>query len=705
MRRLVLILAALCLSGLGVFVPTAATPPPTRSLSVTGTGVGMYPAFDAAIARYAATTTAATEGVLTVTAGTSDPAGLVVVQGHPTTAPTTVVSGLAAGDEVSVIIDDAAGRAAYSVMYLPADFPALTTTVHQPDEEQPGLVAFTLNAFNFAAAQPSFETIVDRHGVPVFAAASDGRGLDLKEQPDGEITVSRPTTAAGRTGTSLVTLDDQLEEAARRDVVAPLTNTDPHDSIRLADGSTVLLGYEPNADTGKTDATIQKLDADGIETFRWTSDPFKGETMTPTNADYAHVNSVVSVDQDDLIVSFRHLSAIYRIATVAHDGYAEGEVVWKLGGRDSDFTFVNDPYPSGPCAQHTASLLPNGHLLVFDNGTDLYCVNPLDLAGPGVFRTQTRVTEYALDTSVTPHTASLVWSYEPPGKYSWFAGSARRMANGNTLMAWAADRNVLSTEVDGDGQKVWEIVTPEAVAPKQRYASYRAELIPAVPDRIAPTVAAGVAEDASYVAGDAVEPAYRCADRGGSNLQDCVVAGLTGGRIDTRSVGAHSWSITGTDGAGNTTTVVRHYTVRPATLADALIRKSGSDRWKGDGVLGTATHQTVRQRVARRDAATTHWRVQNDGERAGSFALTGTGSTRRVRVHYLGGGVDVTAAVVAGTYRTATLQPGQSITLKLRVTPTRRARIGSIHRVLMRAGSLVDGTTPDEVATAVTVVR
>ena len=75
MRRLLVLVIVLAGSGTGVLVTgqAAASAPPTRTLAVAGTGVGMYPAFDAAIRRYAATTTSATAGTLEVTASTTDP--------------------------------------------------------------------------------------------------------------------------------------------------------------------------------------------------------------------------------------------------------------------------------------------------------------------------------------------------------------------------------------------------------------------------------------------------------------------------------------------------------------------------------------------------------------------------------------------------------------------------------------------------------
>lgn len=714
MRRVLGVVVVLAVSSLGLFVPTAAAPDPVRSLAVTGTDVVSYPAFDPAIRRYAATTTVATDGTLEITATTTDPDGVVLVDDAPATGPTTV-SGLAEGDEVSVVIDDAAGRATYSVMYLPAGFPALHATTRTPDQEEPGLIGLTLNAFD--GVQPAFGAIVDRNGVPVYAV--DGPwDTDLKQQPNGDVTVSRLTRAGGgHTGYALVTLDrtdrSLPEEPTSYEVTGGLTDTDGHDSIRLADGSTILIGYEPRGDcgTGYLDATIQKLDPAGNVVFQWTSAGLESEALStilwPNSGpcqriDYAHINSVVSVEDGDIIASFRHFSAAFRIATVAHDGYGKGDIVWKLGGRDSDFVFdgADDAYPGGPCAQHTVSQLPNGNIVVFDNGTSGFCVDPANPAAPGIARGQTRVTEYDLDTSVTPHRATLVWSYAPPGTYAMFAGSARRLEHGNTLIGWAADRSALATEVDDQGQTVWELKAADPPVGKQRYATYRAELITALrPEVIGP------ADGAVLVQGSSA-PAAGCADWAGSPLASCTTTGVTAGHLDTSTVGVHTWTVLGTDGAGNVTTASRAYTVRPpAWVPDGLIRKAGASSWRGADVYGSAIDQTVRQRARRGHVAASTWTVQNDGDRTDRFRLVGTGSNARWKVRYLAAGTDVTRAVVAGTYRTAALAPGQAVALRVRVTPTRSARAGSTRAVVLRATSTTSATGVDAVATRVTVRR
>lgn len=713
--------ALLCLAMpvlLGFVTPASAVPGPVRSLSVTGTATELYPAFDPTITRYGLTTDATTAGTVTVTATTSDPAGQVTIAGNPASGPTPV-TGLSAGDEIPVVITDTSGQTTYSVIYLPAGFPKLTVTTGAqgsfPDLA-PGLVAVTLFPFGGTdppPLPPGFEAIVDRNGVPVYAhvaatlAEPDRRNFDLKQQPTGEITMQRPTAEPDpATGYSVADLDplNQFQETSHTQVVAPLKNTDFHDSLRLPDGSTVLMGYEPNAGTGKIDATVQKLDAAGKVTFQWTSTAYAGETMADATyqgpkGDYAHVNSVVSVEHGDLIVSFRHLSAAYRIATVAHDGYQPGDVIWKLGGRDSSFTFVGDGASTpGPCGQHTVSELPNGHILIFDNGSDGLCLDPSDPLNPGVTRGFTRVTEYALDTAA--HTATLVWSYNPGDKYSAFAGSARRTANGNTLIAWAADSSALATEVDQADNKLWELTVP-AGGTGPRYISYRAELI-AGPQ----IVLNGPADGATFVQGASVPATAGCTDWVSHALASCTKTGIVGGALDTSTVGTHTWSATGVGGAGVASSESRRYTVRsPLRRADGMIRRADTTRWKGNNIRGSAVNQTVLQAAHRGTRTTSYWLVQNDGERGDAFRLAGTSGSTGFRVHYFTGGRDVTAAVVAGTFRTTTLTPGRSVILRVVITPTRSARVGAVRTFTLRCTSVSSSTAVDRVAVAVTARR
>ncbi|UMG92162.1 hypothetical protein [Nocardioides sp. TF02-7] len=104
---------------------------PVHAITVGGQGVALSPAFTPGTSRYAIGTTEATQGAVTVRATTSDRRGRVRVNGRVATGPVRV-TGLAPGDEISVLVDDAGGAAAYSLVYLPAGFPRLAAVVDRP---------------------------------------------------------------------------------------------------------------------------------------------------------------------------------------------------------------------------------------------------------------------------------------------------------------------------------------------------------------------------------------------------------------------------------------------------------------------------------------------------------------------------------------------------------------------------------------------
>lgn len=699
---------------------------PTHTLQVSGTGVGMYPTYDGVVHRYAATTLEETfpsdaadnttnlGAEITVAATTSDPQGTVLVNGKPITAGQTVLKGLDAGDEISVIYVDSGGREADSVFVLPALFPTMTTTVNTP-EVTAGDVALTLSQFFNppAPAQPTplFETIVDRNGVPAWVRTSHAGGFDLKLQPNGHFSVSRGgVPSQNQTSSPVVELDDQLNPLHTFHTIG-LQNTDNHDSILEPDGSRVLLAYEPNPDTGKTDAVIQEVDPDGKVTFEWNSSALVGETLVPpTNPDYAHINSVQIVDNgQDFLASFRHLSAVIKIARLPHDGFEPGDIVWKLGGRDSSWDFVDDPAPfPGPCAQHTASQLPNGNIMVFDDGSvsgfGNFCVDPADPLGPPQPRGQSRIAVYHLNHIAG--TATLVSSYGPPGWFTFFMGSAQYLpSSGHTMIGWAASTSALATEVKRAPtpeaptamSPVWELKA-EPSPDNHTYFSYRALKFEA-PDAIDPQIAVTQPQDnLTFRYGQRVPVDFSCTDTGGSTLQTCGDV-LPGSLLDTTSPGVHTFSVTATDGAGNATTVVRQFNVfRP----DVSVQ-SANGTFVGSGVFGTPATQTTSRATAPGASVTVPFRLVNRGNRADRCLVKGTSGSRSFTASYRYAGTDVTKPVVAGTWRTPLTAAGARQVLSLRVHVVGTAARGLTRTFNLRCGSTHASAVTDTAGLRVTV--
>lgn len=667
-RAAVLVLTVLLL---GVTVPSGRSAPvaaaaaaPVHSVAVTGTGVATYPAFSPAVARYGITTTDATAGAVTVTASTSDPAGRVLVDGSPLVGGSRTVTGLTPGDEVAVFFEDSTGTARHSFIYLPAGFPTLerTTPDPAPGALEPGHVLLTLSQYvrPTPPALDYYEAAVDVNGVPAYARRT-GLSMDLTRQPDGGYTVFRRSRSVVE-GEDLVFLDAAFRPTGTRRAVG-LVNTDGHDAIVQPDGTVWFMSYEPrNADgTGPVDAVVQREDRQGNVTFRWSSAPYQSEAVRPID-DYAHVNSFQVMADGDLLVSFRHLSSVYKIATTARPGVAVGDVVWKLGGRDSDFTFPAGDV--GPCAQHTARELPDGDILMFDNGsadfTTAWCVDPADPTGPAVERVQTRVVAYRLhaDGTVTRTFEYARGAGTPDRWFAVFAGSAQRLGNGDTLVGWAAERRALVSEIDPAGQLLWELRDPR---PQDEfpYFSYRASKT-VVPDVVPPEVAVSVPAavgGVKYVEGAVVPTGIRCTDRGGSSLQSCDGPAV----LDTSTPGERTATFTARDGAGGTTTVTRTFVVLPARRFTAtLVSRRGTEGEQLTSRVGGRTRVTVR--------------VTNTGFRPAALDVSVQSAGRAFRVR------------PRGVLTTPVLAPGQSYELRLgavrRSTPQRR------QVVTVRAGAV-----------------
>lgn len=170
---------------------------------------------------------------------------------------------------------------------------------------------------------------------------------------------------------------------------------------------------------------------DRIEPDEWLGDDATKQTRTAT--DFDHPNAISFDNSGNYIISWRNLNQIMAIDSQT------GDILWRLGGANGEYEFVNDPL-GGFTKQHSPKILPNGNLLVYDNGTDH---SPQE----------TRVVEYKLDHEAK--TATMVWQYHhDPPIYTAFVGWVERLANGNTWVGFSlAGRAV---EVTPAGAVVWE---------------------------------------------------------------------------------------------------------------------------------------------------------------------------------------------------------------------------------------------------------
>ena len=151
-------------------------------------------------------------------------------------------------------------------------------------------------------------------------------------------------------------------------------------------------------------------------------------------ADPLHTNSIFVLDErtarfipnakpGNVLLSLKHMDmlAVMDLETNA--------IVWALRG--------------GWRAQHDAKMLPNGHILLFDNQGGLAKQGP------------SRAIE------IDAGTGGVVWSFggtegDPLGSYN--RGGVQRLKNGNTLIGESTSGRIL--EVTPNGSVVWEYVHP-----------------------------------------------------------------------------------------------------------------------------------------------------------------------------------------------------------------------------------------------------
>ena len=145
--------------------------------------------------------------------------------------------------------------------------------------------------------------------------------------------------------------------------------------------------------------------------------------------DLLHSNSVEWMSderlasEDPLYALSNFLLCVRHQDSVAIVDWDRKELLWAWGRGEL----------SGP---HDATLLPNGNVLIFDNGLD---------------RGWSRVVE------VDPRSGEIVWEYraaKPEDFYSRAQGAAQRLPNGNTLIT-DSDSGLLF-EVTPEGEIVWE---------------------------------------------------------------------------------------------------------------------------------------------------------------------------------------------------------------------------------------------------------
>ena len=131
---------------------------------------------------------------------------------------------------------------------------------------------------------------------------------------------------------------------------------------------------------------------------------------------------------------------------------------------------------------------------------------------------------------------------------------------------------------------------------------------------------------------------------------------------------------------------------------DGRIRKGSGNLVGNDVYNTTGSNQTRTGSTAPGNTITFNISLQNDGDVADRLRVGATGtSATGYAIKYFRGTTDITAAVNGGTYQTASLAPGSSITIAAKVTVKATAAGGSSVSRLVSVRSVNDSSKVDVV--------
>jgi arylsulfotransferase ASST len=326
------------------------------------------------------------------------------------------------------------GHLAFTTDALPPDLPSYSASGVDPS---PGYVVFAAGRYGLA---------IDNTGRVVwYRYFTSGPGLNFMAQPTGRYVVRPPTPEPS-----------DLEPWQELDPLGAVVRTlgcvgdlQPrlHDLISRSDGTYWIMCDETrtmdlsslggSANAHVTGTVVQHVGADGALLLHWSPfDHFAITDLDPVDLRDANVNwthgNALDLDADgNVIVSFRSLNEITKIDA------ATGAVIWRMGGRANQFTFLDTPVPAF-VHQHGARLSA-GALLILDN-----------LGDP----TESRAERY--EVNEVTRTARLMQSYgSSPGVLTQIGGSVQALPAGRTIVSFGTTGRV--EEYDATGRLMWHI--------------------------------------------------------------------------------------------------------------------------------------------------------------------------------------------------------------------------------------------------------
>jgi Arylsulfotransferase (ASST) len=290
--------------------------------------------------------------------------------------------------------------------------------------------------------------IVDNAGEPVWIHASKRtimnfrvqsyRGRDVLTWWEGQV-------VDGFWAGELVIVDSSYRELARFSAGNGY-QAEVHEFLVTARGTALvtinnifaedLTPWGGPADGRIVEGVVQEIDiASGKVLLEWHSlDHVAPEEsyIGPSSVwDYLHVNSIEVDEGGQLLVSARHTSTVYKVDR------SSGAVLWRLGGKKSDFAIGDG---AAFAFQHDARGHPGGLVSIFDNA-----------AYSQQSATEPRSRGIVLELDTAAMTAQLVRQLpNPHGQLAVAMGNVQELANGGLFVGWGTVPEFSEFSADGE---------------------------------------------------------------------------------------------------------------------------------------------------------------------------------------------------------------------------------------------------------------
>ena len=324
-----------------------------------------------------------------------------------------------------------------------------------------------------AGAEQAGPLLLDERGEPVWFQPisrelwlSNFRATRYRGQPvltwwEGKMTLQGYGRGEG------VILDSSYRELARVRA-ANGRHIDVHEFLLTPQGTALFVCYPESviADLspygGPTNAAIQQSIIQEVDVqsgqllLEWKSldhIPIEESYQPPANLyDYFHLNSIYVLPDGNLLISARCTWAVYKLDRQT------GNVIWRLGGKRSDFELGED---AGFAWQHDARQPSASTITLFDDGDAEFD------DGSGMSSPETQSRGVVLNVDEARRTAQLARSYRHPKPLVANAmGSFQTLPSGHVVIGWGSASVTSEFTPDGKLLADWTMGS--------KHSSYRA---------------------------------------------------------------------------------------------------------------------------------------------------------------------------------------------------------------------------------------